>query len=217
MSADAIVAAALHHCGLSFSGPSRAIYLEALYPADASAARAQMGTSQSSCGLTCEAILRLAEVDGTMRWRGVERDWLRVPYAERLRVSACAVAVQAELGRQRGLWCSVEKHVEGAQLPESGDMLLIGHSAPGWGGVEHVFTVVSRDGLLLTSIDGGQTDQGNGGRPTAIREVTRELVEVRGELWAATPGSSRDAAGRPTRARRVRGWLSAGALSCLTR
>jgi hypothetical protein len=201
MSADAIVMAAEALDGLSF-GATREKYVVALLPYDQPTQGRAMASSMSSCGLTCEAILRAAGVDGRMLWRGKDQDWLRVPYGSRI---ATAVSCQLMLGYARQLWHEVGAYRAGDPLPEPGDMLMVGGPA-GWGGVQHVLTVLGRDGLKMATVEGGQTDPKNGFRSTGIRRVERVLRGVTGALWCGGPA---------VQGRRVQGWLRAGELSCL--
>jgi hypothetical protein len=202
VSADAIVSYALTLEGLSF-GDTREKYIAVIYPFDNSAQARQMGATQESCGLTCEAILRASEVDGTCKLLGITRDHLRVPYASRL---GTTVSMQEQLGHERGLWVSATQ--AGRPDIEAGDMVTIGGGAA-FGGTTHALTVtgVGTDGLLET-IEGGQPDPGNGGHCTAIRRKRREVYVRNGGLWLRS-------AGVPEAGRQVRGWLRAGELPVL--
>ena len=190
---DAIVSHAVDLMGLSYSA-SRDSYCTALYPLDLPAQARQMGAEQSACGLVCEAILRKASVDGRCNFRGVERDWLQMPYAARL---GTAVAYQEALGRARRAWVSGI-----ATRPSTGDMVTVV-------GPEHVLTVVGvqPDGVLRT-VEGGQIDAGNGGKCTAIRGLKRVLVRD-GDAWILRT------AGTHTGGRRVLGWMRASMLPVL--
>jgi hypothetical protein len=187
VSNDAIAMAAEELAGLSWGAtPER--YGLALWPLDTPAHRVEMAASQESCGLTCEAVLRTAEVDGTLRGR----DGLRVPYASRL---GSTVAYQRELGQARGCWHDASRHAPGDPLPVAGDMVEIA-------GPAHVLTVVRElpHGGLET-VEGGQIDPLNGGRCTAILRK-RRVLSVRGSRLCLDE-------------RLVTGWLRAGDLPCL--
>jgi len=215
---DALVAYALSLDGLSY-GRTPARYTAELYPYDTPQQAKQMASSQSSCGLVCEAILRASGMDGRISWRGVPTNGLAIPYAARYR-RVPAVAYQVELARQRRHWVSSSGlRNEPLVSPEVGDMVLIGHGgAPDWGGVEHVLTVTGITGEQIESIDGGQVDPLNDGRPTAIRLVVRLLVrrQEQGELWLVPPGTKLSSGGKPFGGKRVQGWIKAPLLPLLT-
>ena len=210
MSADAIVNTALAQEGLSY-GADRMPYLALCYAGDTAQDAAEMGRRQSSCGLVARGILRIAEVDGGLIWQGVAVDVLRDPYARLMQHGCYAITLLETLGRDRQLWVPAR---EGGD-PQPGDIIVIGADTPGWGGGEHVLTCVDRDGDLVESIDGGQTDPANGGHSTAVRKRQRTLVRVPGteELWLAS--APQLAEGRPVNGRRIQGWLRAGELPCV--
>lgn len=193
MSDDAIVSSALPLEGLSWSAtPDR--YTAELWPNDTEREARGMAASQESCGLVCEAILRRAEVDGQVRHLGQMIDVLRSPWGRRGSGGVGAVSYLETLGRQRGLW--VPARVE--PRPVAGDMVVVL-------GPTHALTVVGWDGDALISIDGGQTDPGNSGRCTAIRQVRR--------LWRVGKAGPCLIDQRGLE-RRVYGWLEAGKLPC---
>jgi hypothetical protein len=191
MSNDAIVMVADAIAPVIDEGPSWGScperYGMLLFPLDIPFHRKGMASGEESCGLTCEAILRGAEVDGTLRGR----DGLRVPYASRL---GSTVAYQRELGQARGCWHDASRHAPGDPLPRPGDMVELA-------GPAHVLTVVRElpHGGLET-VEGGQVDPLNGGRCTAILRK-RRVLSVRGARLYLDE--------RP-----VTGWLRAGALPC---
>jgi len=188
--AEHILGPALDLAGLDFSS-WRDAYVAALYPLDVPAQARQMAQAQESCGLTCEAILRRAGVDGTCRMQGRVQDWLQVPYAARI---GTAVAYQEQLARERGCWVPASLDA----VPPLGAMVTV--LAP-----SHVLTIVGEraDGTYDT-VEGGQIDRGNSGRCTAIRRVHRELYEHNGQLWLRSVGASSG--------RQVRGWVRAADL-----
>lgn len=208
---DSLVAYALSLAGLSY-GKSPDRYTRELYPYDNPQQAKQMASSQSSCGLVCEAILRACGIDGRITWRGSPINGLKVPYGGRYR-RLPAVAYQVELARQRRQWVSSSGlRKEPLASPDVGDMVLIGHGgAPDWGGTEHVLTVTGLTGEHIESIDGGQVDPANEGRTTAIRLVMRRLVrrEAQGELWLVPPDTRLSPGGRPLGGKRVQGWIKA--------
>lgn len=215
MSADAIVSYALSLVDLS-EGATPERYRALLFPHDSAAQAAQMAHVDSSCGLTCEAILRGSEVDGRIDWHGHQLDGLAVPYATRF-AGCCAVVYQGELAQQRGLWVSAD--ARGDALPTPGCMATIGATPPcakradnpeawdrwlaAWGGVPHVLTFTDDNG---GTIEGGQTDPHNGFRSTAIKAGKRVLRVAEGHLWCGTAND---------RGRRVLGWFQAGDLPCV--
>jgi len=212
MSRDAIVSTALAQEGKSYSADADE-YETLLQVPDADA------RAMYSCGLTCRAICRIAEVSGLIDWHGQPLEVLRDPYSKCASRGCYAITCIVALGMARGLWVSTSRH-DGQAEPIAGDMVVIGGSPSGaWGGPEHILTVTGRDGAMVESIDGGQTDARNGYHGTAIRKVTRELLSVPAhhELWLVTPGSKRQLNGRPVAGagRRVQGWTRAGDLPCL--
>lgn len=190
MSADAIVYSAEPLAGLSAGGTPET-FEAAVFPCDTPAAARSMARGQTCCGTTCEAILRAAGVDGTMRRAGITRDWLRAPYALRI---ASAISYQRELGQLRGCWTDCRKHAPGDPLPEPGDM-------PEVEGPAHVFTIVGRQGMTIATIEGGQPDE-HTGHCSAILRKTRVMSERGGRLYIGD--------------RACVGWLRAGDLPCLT-
>lgn len=210
MSADAVVCTALAQVGLSYSS-ARLPYLALCYPGDTAADAAEMGRSQSSCGLVARGILRVAEVDGRLLFGGQAVDVLRDPYARLMRLGCYALTLLEVLGQDRGLWVPARAGAE----PEPGDVLVIGAESHGWGGGEHALTCTGRDGDRVDSVDGGQTDPGNSFHPTATRARSRTLIRVADtdELWLADAPAL--AEGRPVAGRRIQGWLRAGELPCV--
>lgn len=189
MSRDAIVYSAAPFAGLSAGGTPEA-FEAAVFPFDTTADAHSMARAQSCCGTTCEAILRAATVDGTMRRCNVTRDWLRAPYALRI---GSAIAFQRELGQARGCWIDCHKHAPGDPLPGEGDM-------PELEGPAHVLTIVKRDGMDLVTIEGGQPDAITG-KTSAITRKTRKMTERGGRLYIGD--------------RACVGWLRAGDLPCV--
>ncbi len=191
MSNDAIVYSAEPFAGLSAGGTPEA-FDAAVFRNDTGANARQMAMGQSCCGTTCEAILCVATVDGTVAWNGVTRDWLRYPYAARI---GSAIIFQRELGKARGCWVDCTKHAQGDALPDAGDM-------PEVTGPAHVLTIVRRDGMKLITIEGGQPDKDNpSGKASAITRKTRTMSERDGKLYIDN--------------RVCVGWLRAGALPCV--
>lgn len=181
---------------------TREAYTAALYPHDTPGDAHSMARAQSSCGLVCEAALRAG---------GCDAAWLRLPYASSLHGTRYpAVVAQETAARQRGVWIDALRGTDAR--PQVGDMVRIGGDTPGvtWSdpGVyagAHVLTVIGIDGDHVESIDGGQTDAANGGRPTAIRRVSRVLATRGDALWLVSPSTGRG--------RRVAGWIDVAAWS----
>jgi hypothetical protein len=206
--ADTIVAAALELDGLAYgSDPERA--LSVLYPFDKRGhavgflagyptVKPKPVPPHYTCGVTCWAVLRRAGASGVLRGLG-GRDFLREPYGLHLQL---AIRRLRQLADEHGLWC---EPTPGGEAPEASDIVLIGASGAlraAYGGDEHVLTVTGPD----ESIDGGQPDHGNRGYGTACRRVERRMVWHGRALWLErTDGGG---------ARRVQGWLKAGALPC---
>ena len=93
------------------------------------------------------------------------------------------------------------------KLPGLGDFVLIGgagSAAASFGGVEHMLTVESMDGLRCTSVDGGQPDKVLAS--SAIARRTREFQRRGQQLWLTNPGSSYGG-------RRVQKWIDVSKLS----
>lgn len=201
--ADTLVARTLERVDLSY-GATRDPYLRAVLPGDVDAEGSpnvqavEMGSHQSSCLLFGRGVLAADEVDGVITWAGAPLDVLRCPYADR-RVLGRVEALLLELARQRGL---LVNHYDQKAMRDiqPGDLLVIGYggSLPTdpaerarhlavWGGVAHglVVTEAHDEGGMLTvvSVDGGQVDPANGGRPTAIRRVVRTLERRENGWW----------------------------------
>lgn len=205
MLADTLVARALGAVGLSYGDPAtRERYARLLYPGDRTAdgqpntTALQLASSQSSCLLFARALLAADEVDGVLPWPSPSSqplDVLRCSYA-RADVLGRVEGLLRDLGRARG----VELDAQARSEPSPGDLLVIGYggslpAAPtaraqhlrDWGGVAHglIVTGVRREGgrVVVESVDGGQTDPRNGGRPTAIQARVRELQYLRDAWW----------------------------------
>jgi hypothetical protein len=198
MDRDAIAAAATALAGLSYGG-TRERYVATLYPHDTHADALSMGSSQSSCGLVCEAILRTQGVDCPLPYVTSFRTRARLP----------VVSWQREEARRRGAW--VDARVWGAerQLPILGDMVEIGGDTPAWGDVgtyagSHVLTIVGGERFACESVDGGQSDAQNKGRSTAIARRERLFDERGNQLWLVSPETGKG--------RRVQGWVDVGLL-----
>lgn len=193
---DAIVARALALVGLSY-GATRDRYVDALYPHDVRGVALSMAGSQSSCGLTCEAILRTVGIESLE------------PYAASLRGARLpAVVWQREEAKRRGAWVDATTWDESRQLPIMGDMVEIGGGGHGWSdpGVyagSHVLTLVCGERYGCDSVDGGQSDPQNSARPTAIGRRARRFDERGRQLWLV------DTDGR---GRRVAGWIDVSRL-----
>lgn len=190
LSREAVVARALELEGLSF-GLTRDRYCAELYPLDTKADALSMGSSQESCGLTCEAILRPFGIASPLPYVASFRTRERLP----------AVVWQREEAKKRGAWVDALKWGPERQLPILGDMVEIT-------GPAHVLTIVGGERFDCESIDGGQPDAANfnattGQRSTAIRRRVRRFDERPGELWLVCPGQ---------RDRRVVGWIDVSLL-----
>lgn len=161
----------------------------------------QMARTQSGCSLVWEAMARSLRVAWPLLWKFYG---LRFALPQENTVAACKSFAQAS-----GAWVDASRWTIGRPLPGPADCLHIGGRGPAWvrGDIEseHVLTAVLRDGQRMHAIEGGQP---------GIRLRTRGIVEVKttagAELWLANLGASGaqlDAAGRPTRGRRVAGWI----------
>jgi len=165
---------------------------------------------QSNCGLHILSCYEHEEVDGVVRWRGAERDWLRVPRAQ---IVGGVLDLLHEIGRQRGL---LRKPDHRRPHLAAGTVLLVGgddgRPRAEWkhGGLAHVLMVTGGEptGILETS-EGGQTDPDNGHHPTAVRQLFREVHELRRGSWwlrdAESTGPGRE----------IRWWYQAGDLPCI--
>ncbi len=198
-----IVAIADANAGLGYADPAtRARYVELLFPHDISPLREAYARSMSSCGLFAMAVLREA---------GVEHACLSTPYSRQI---GQAVANVVRIGRAHDAWTATitAAQTRAAADPLPGDVLIVGHEDPAWGGPTHVLvvTAVERvagpDGTahtLLTSVDGGQ--------PHIARR--RRLLEVRGGARWLRAIEAPYSLERPSGGRRVQGWLDAGRLA----
>jgi hypothetical protein len=120
--------------GLSFSEPSRAGYVAALFEDEQPARGSQMAGAMSSCALLVRAL-----------WRrfGLADSRLRAPYVPG-RVMADLVA----MAHEAGAWRTPGRLAE----LEPGDAVLLT-------GPEHILVVESVEGDVVTSVDGGQRDE----------------------------------------------------------
>lgn len=205
--ADSIVALALEAEGAAFGNARRSEYLRACYPYDTPADAESMGRAQSACMLFARGLLSRQldaqgrpELDGAIRWRGGQLDALRTPYAKTI---GLIEPLLQELAKQKGwlvpeLWKG-EALADGTPLPPEllpGDLVVVGNlgSPPQlephrsqwsatWGGVTHGLIVTGAHGLEVASVDGGQTDPGNGGLPTAITKRQRRLERRHNGWW----------------------------------
>lgn len=199
--ASRIVAAALAHTGLGYGGTQarRLAYAEWLFPHDLPAARLQMASAMSSCGLHALSCWRVA---------GVQDAALRAPYATRI---GRAVADVVGIAMRQGAWVDCTRAAP-ATSPEAGDVVLIGReSDPAYGGPSHVVVVTGRDGALVESSDGGQPDPYGGGGCVAILARRRVWDVSTGVAWLRT-ADGQGTPERPTKGRRVVGWARASAL-----
>lgn len=205
--ADSIVALALEAEGAAFGNARRAEYLRACYPYDTPADAESLGRAQSACMLFARGLLSRQldaqgrpELDGAIRWRGGQLDALRTPYAKTI---GLIEPLLQELAKQKSwlvpeLWKG-EALADGTPLPPElhpGDLVVVGNlgSAPqlephrsrwktDWGGETHGLIVTGQLGLEVASVDGGQTDPGNGGRSTAITRRQRRLERRHNGWW----------------------------------
>lgn len=205
--ADSIVALALEAEGAAFGNARRSEYLRACYPYDTPADAESMGRAQSACMLFARGLLSRQldaqgrpELDGAIRWRGGQLDALRTPYAKTI---GLIEPLLQELAKQKGwlvpeLWKG-EALADGTPLPPElhpGDLVVVGNlgQAPQlephrsqwratWGGETHGLIVTGQLGLEVASVDGGQTDPGNGGRSTAITKRQRRLERRHNGWW----------------------------------
>lgn len=204
--ADTIVMGALAFEGTSYGDlATRARYLLACYPFDTAAAATDMGRTQSACLLFARGLVAVQkrgdgswEVDGAITRNGRTIDALRTPYVQTI---GQIETLLTEWARQHGCLTADFHGTASSPQPDiqPGDIVGMGFggSAPAdpvarvrwaaeWGGVMHGEVVERVDGDVVTAIAGGQTDKANGGRPTAIRRVTRQLVRKGNGWWIGT-------------------------------
>src|SRR5690606_11628297 len=109
---------------------------------------------------------------------GVEHACLSTPYARQI---GQAVANVVRIGRAHEAWSATITAAQSRAVadPLPGDVLIVGHEDPAWGGPTHVLVVTAVERVtgpggatrtVLTSVDGGQ--------PHIARR--RRVVEVRG-------------------------------------
>lgn len=194
---DDVVAAARALAGLSY-GKTRDAYVAALYPGVERGNARSQASGQSSCGLTCEAILRACglAVPPVRSWPP--------PHG-----TLPPVVWQREEAKRRGAWVDATVWGIERQLPIAGDMVEIGGDGRGWGdpGVyagSHVLTLVDGERYDAVSVDGGQPDAANvrahaGPGPTAIALRVRAFDERPDQLWLVDPATRKG--------RRVAGWI----------
>lgn len=196
---------ALDHVGLE---PTSLRYQEALYPNDHVTRRRALAIAQSGCGIADEAAWTHA---------GVQIDGYEIGYDRRaIGHGLPPVATVVDQARRSHAWREPDPVT--VSLPLPGDALVIGcSSCPGaWGrggfSGEHVAIVVAcvrqhaGSAYDVHSIDGGQP---------GIHPRSRSLVWCGRELWAASltdGGYVLGDDGRPTRGRRVLGWVDADAM-----
>lgn len=208
MIADSTVAFALDAEGASFGDADRRHeYLRACYPYDSGAAAEEMGRHQSACLLFARGCLSRQlqadgrpEIEGVITWRGAPMDALRTPYAKTI---GLIEPLLYEWAKARGhlhtaLWQG-DALVDGTEIPPEiipGDIVVVGSLSvrpqlepyrskwlAQWGGVTHGFVVTGVNGYTVESVDGGQTDERNQGKPTAIKARTRQLSRRPSGWW----------------------------------
>lgn len=196
---------ALDHVGLE---PTDVRYQTDLYPHDAPSRRRALAIGQSGCGIADEAAWEAAGV----RVLGYE-----IGYDLRATGRGVPVVTNViEMARRAGAWR--QPNAVTVALPLPGDALIMGCSSClgvwGRGGFsgEHVSMIVAcarqnaGNAYDAHGIDGGQP---------GIHPRSRSLVWRGPELWAASltdGGYALGDDGRPTRGRRVLGWVDADAL-----
>lgn len=166
----------------------RAAYLAWLYPGDAAADAADMGSKQYACLLHARACLRACDLEGEVSYHGKTVDLLRCAYAPYI---GQIEGMLETLARARGWYETTDLHEV-----RPADILIVGYggSAPKdpteyarwkatWGGVAHGMVVTAVDGKTIFHTDGGQKDVRNAGRGTAILRCESQL-SVRGtQAW----------------------------------
>jgi hypothetical protein len=212
------VRAALVSDALSLDGlePASERYQTELYPNDPPNQRRALALRQSGCGITVEHGDRAAGVDDARLW---------MPYGERAVRGGVLYPLTLSIHIATRAKCWVRPVPMDARLPMEGDAVVVGNPGAdigtwskggGFGGA-HIFRVVatayaaSSDRAIVHSVDGGQP---------GIHVRTRALVWCGpggSELWAASlddqGGFVFDAAdGRPSRGRRVYGWVDVDGL-----
>lgn len=209
--ADTLVFRALQIAGvappadpLCYGNPAtRAAYLAHTYPGDTPANANDMGRKQSACMLVVRGLLAGDEVDGQMIYRGKPVDILRCPYADFIgqiepMMTTFAHVSDLYVDDQESLadFAPADFVVigQGGQAPA--DPAARDRWLADWGGLAHGFLVTgvapdAAGGLLVSSVDGGQTDVRNGSLPTAIFPRTRRLVQRAGKWWLQDPQSGK--------------------------
>lgn len=212
MSADAVVRRALMANGLA-AGLDFEAWRKHMYPLDATFharqfsfgfrdAQGEFHEPQSGCAIHAARCLADEEVDGTFRYHGQVRDWLRLPQAQT--VGQC-IALLETLASARGLLRRPDKRRP--SLPPSTILLIGGDDGlpiDKWtrGGPAHVIVMTGED----DTSEGGQPDSSNSGYLTAIKAKKREVYERRpGSWWVRDAGSD-----KPGRA--LQWWFVAGDL-----
>lgn len=215
MSADAVVHRALSANGLAASKDFEA-FRKHMYPLDATFHARQycfgytdkdgFHEPQSGCAIHVARCLADEEVDGTFKYHGQTRDWLRLPQAQTL---GQAIALLETLASARGLLRRPDKRRPSLT---AGTVAFIGGDdglpldKRTRGGPGHVLIFTGDDG---ETSEGGQIDEDNSGFLTAIKQKRREVYERRpGQWWVRDAGSTREG--------RLLGWyFQAGDLPCI--
>lgn len=208
MIADSTVALALEAEGSSFGNADRRHeYLRACYPHDSGADAEEMGRSQSACLLFARGCLSRQlqadgrpEIEGVITWRGGPFDALRTPYAKTIGQIEVLLYewAKAHGHLHTALWQG-DALADGTEIPPEivpGDIVVVGSlSVPPqiephrttwartWGGVTHGFVVTGVSGRDVESVDGGQTDERNSYKPTAIKSRSRRLERKDSGWW----------------------------------
>lgn len=198
---DTLVAMADDKVGLCYGDPAkRAAYRDFIYAFDAPH-EDEFASKLISCLMFAKALMAHNEVDGRILWHGVTRDVLRESYANFV---GQIDTIHQELARQNGLLFRYDTHTAAELRAAIEPGCLIVHGAGGqlpadeglrkrhlieWGGIAHGAVVTASESDLaypfpkIISADGGQLDEKNNGRSTAIGECRRFLSVRGGDLW----------------------------------
>ena len=133
----------------------REAFLDLIAPLEVPMFRSGMAR-MSTCALAVLGMWRLYGVDHDVLWK---------PYK-----TGMAVANVVTVAKHFNAWMPADT------VPEAGDVVLIGGAT---GGNEHVFVVTDATPSRVTSIDGGQTVNGQ----QAILRCSRPLSTKLGHLW----------------------------------
>ena len=192
---DTIVAMALEKIGLCYGDPAkRAAYRDFIYAFDGPHAD-EFASEMISCLMFAKALMAHNEVNGVITYRGVRRDVLHESYVNfigqiDLLIQGLAkqndLLVRSDDASAYELRAAIDPGslvVHGAlgRLPK-GEKEKAEHLAT-WGGIAHGLVVTGVEGETVLSVDGGQLDELNKNRSTAIEARERDFSIRKGKLW----------------------------------